>query len=131
MEKTVTKIEKGLLNYVEKHLDTVILICVTLAGILVRVSLRGFISGDAKYDLLPWYEQIKSMGGIFGLDTQVGNYNMLYQFLIALMTYLPIKSLYVYKILSCIFDYLLAMVIAYLVHLLGGANNRWSRHTPL
>lgn len=42
------------------------------------------------------------------MGTRVGNYNFLYQTLIAALGYLPIKSLYAYKILSCVFDLVLA-----------------------
>ncbi len=110
------KFEKDLLNYIEKHLRIIVFIGITLAGFLIRASLRRFVSGDAACDLLPWYEQIKGAGGFQGVGEQVGTYNMLYQFLIAVMTYLPIKPLYAYKILSCVFDYLLALVAAWLIY---------------
>ncbi len=55
---------------------------------------------------------------ILGLGTPVEglNYNFPYQFVIAMMTYIPIEPLYAYKIFSCIFDYLLAAAVAYLVY---------------
>lgn len=110
------RLEKNLLDYIEKHLQMVVFIGVTLAGFFIRASLRRFVSGDAACDLLPWYEQIKEAGGFRGIGEQVGTYNMLYQFLIAVMTYLPIKPLYAYKILSCVFDYLLALAAAWLTY---------------
>lgn len=87
-----------------------------MAGFFIRASLRRFESGDAACDLLPWYHQISEGGGLRSLGKQVGNYNMLYQFLIAVMTYLPIKPLYAYKILSCVCDYLLALAAAWSVY---------------
>jgi Gpi18-like mannosyltransferase len=67
-------------------------------------------SEDALRYLLPWYDTIRENGGIRSLGIQVGDYNLLYQFLIALMTYLPIPALYAYKGLSIIFDFLLAIL---------------------
>ena len=46
------------------------------------------------------------------------NYNMLYQTIISLLTYIPIKELYGYKILSIVFDYLLASAVAYIIYTL-------------
>lgn len=88
----------------------------SVIGLYIRFSLRDFMSVDSYVYLLPWYEEIKANGGLQALKEQVGNYNVLYQFLIAIMTYLPIKSLYAYKLLSMMFDYLLAGAVAWLVY---------------
>lgn len=119
------KFEKKLLIFIEKHIFAIALIVVSLAGFLIRISLRRFTSGDMACDLLPWYNQIKEAGGFRGLGTQVGTYNMLYQCLIAVMTYLPIKPLYAYKILSCSFDYLLAMAAAWFVYDILEKKEKW------
>lgn len=116
------KFEKDLLYYIEKHLLIIVLIGISLAGFLIRFSLRKFVSGDAACDLLLWYEQIKGAGGLQGVGEQVGTYNMLYQFLIAVMTYLPINPLYAYKILSCVFDYMLALAAAWIIYDFSGEN---------
>lgn len=42
----------------------------------------------------------------------MGNYNLLYQTLIALMTYFNVNCIYYYKALSILFDYLLAFYSA-------------------
>ena len=52
--------------------------------------------------LVPWFDEIKDMGGICALSEQVGNYNLLYQTIISLMTYIPMDDMYLYKIFSCI-----------------------------
>lgn len=95
---------------------------VTLISLCIRYSLRDFVSGDSAACLVPWYEEIKNSGGMGALNRQVGNYNMLYQFLIAVMTYIPIKPLHAYKILSILFDYLLAGALAKLVYDMVGEN---------
>lgn len=109
------KIEKRLLEWVEKHILLFCVIGVTLISMMIRYSYREIISNDAYWCLLPWYDVIKENGGIYALGSQVGDYNMLYQFIIAVFTYLPIEPLSAYKLLSCIFDYLLAAAMGYFV----------------
>ena len=110
------KIEKRFLEWVEKHILLFCVIGVTLISMIIRYSFREIISNDAYWCLLPWYDVIKENGGIYALGSQVGDYNMLYQFLIAIFTYLPIEPLSAYKLLSCIFDYLLAAAMGYFVY---------------
>lgn len=110
------KIEKRFLEWVEKYILLFCVIGVTLISMIIRYSFREIISNDAYWCLLPWYDVIKENGGIYALGSQVGDYNMLYQFIIAVFTYLPIEPLSAYKLLSCIFDYLLAAAMGYFVY---------------
>ena len=107
----MTKVEKKIADFVMNHLNVIAIVAVTLIGVIIRIPLRGFLSDDADIFLLPWYEEIQASG----ISKQVGNYNLVYQFAIYVMTKLPIKPLYAYKILSCIFDLLLAVVCALVV----------------
>ena len=109
--------------WVEKNIFLIVFLCASLFGIIIRFTLRDVISSDSSSFLLPWYIEMKNSGGIQSLNRQIGNYNMLYQFLIAIMTYLPIPPLYAYKILSCLFDFLLAGLIGVIVYDLH--NNKW------
>ena len=106
--KHILKWEKQLLDWIENNIFLLGIVFTIILGFVVRYSLRGFVSLDSADFLLPWYEEIEKSGGVKALKYQVGNYNILYQFLIALMTYLPIEPLSAYKSLSCLFDYLLA-----------------------
>ena len=105
----MSNVEKRVCNYILKHLDLVMLLIISIIGFIARASGRQWISSDMGACLMPWYEQIKQNGGFRGLDQQVGNYNAAYQTLIALLTYLPVREVYGYKIISCIFDYLIAV----------------------
>jgi len=105
--------EKKILNSIEKNLWIYILFVSLLAGSFVRISLRGFVSEDMYNYLLVWYDQIKSLGGLPALSEQIGNYNVLYQFILAIFTYLPIPPVFAIKILSCIFDFLLAILVGF------------------
>ena len=104
----MTKPEKALLSFIDRHLLQIALVALTAAAFLLRFSLRDHYSYDYNYYLALWYQEIATNG----LARQVGNYNFAYQFLIWCMTKLPIYPLYAYKLLSCAFDLVLAAVVA-------------------
>ena len=64
--------------------------------------------------------------GFRALAEQVGNYNIPYQTLIALMTRLPILPIYAYKGLSILFDYALAIAVSAGVYELTGNKTKAS-----
>lgn len=115
--------EKKLIEWLQHNLFYVVLFAITLLSLYIRFTLRGFISDDASGSLLPWYDYIKAHGGIFSFSAPANpecNYSLIYQFLIGIMTYLPISSLLAYKLLSILFDYLLAIACGYLIYELTG-----------
>lgn len=112
----MTKYEKRIIEWIEKHLDVIVIVAITLISMLIRYSFRYNKTNDSVSYLIPWYETIAQNGGIFALKEQVGDYNLFYQFIIALWTYVPIYPLFAFKLLPILFDYLLASlmgVIAY------------------
>lgn len=104
----IFKFEEALIEYIKRHLDILFIIAVSILGILIRFPLRNFLSDDMQVFLIGWYYQLKDNGGFTALGTQVGNYNLVYQFLIAAFTYLPVECHIMYKVLSILFDYVLA-----------------------
>lgn len=106
----MTSKEKKTIEFLEKRKLAILFVAVTLLGFAIRISLFNFRSNDFIQFLGPWYKEIKNLGGLSALRRQVGNYGITYQFLIALFTYLPGKSLYWYKCLSILFDFILAFV---------------------
>lgn len=113
--KQIFNSEQKVLSFLGNHLCIIALVVITVMAIAARFVLRNFQSGDAYYFLLPWYETIKQQG-FSALSHQVGDYNMLYQFLVAIFTILPMKALYAYKLFSLIFDFLLAVAAAHIVY---------------
>lgn len=114
----ITRLERKIIELLEKYYKVICFVCLIVLSLVVRYLCRGFVSWDASAYLIPWYETIKNSGGFNALNQQVGDYNMLYQTIISLLTYIPIKELYGYKILSILFDYLLASVVAYIIYTL-------------
>lgn len=119
-------LERKLLEWIESKIYLFTIIAITILAFFVRFKLKDYVSPDYQSFLSLWYNLIKENGGLSGLNTQVGNYNMLYQFMIALMTYLPLPSLYAYKLLSCIFDFGLAIIVAVITRQLSYTNHKWN-----
>ena len=122
LEEVMNTLEKKFLSKIDQYLPVLIILFISVVAGLVRYTLRHITSRDAVAFLLPWFEEISQNG----LYVQVGDYNLLYQFLIWVMTHFPLQPLYLYKILSCIGDYLLAGVAALLVYQLDTKNKLWN-----
>lgn len=90
-------------------------IFISVVSLLIRLTLIKFRTADYDGSLHPWMIAIKQGGGISALGKQVGDYNVLYQFLIAIGSYIPINDLYLYKGLSILFDFMLAIGVGLLV----------------
>lgn len=116
----MNKTERKGLDFLIARKNLFFMLVITILGIIVRMSGREFVSGDADIYLLPWFETIRNNGGIASLGMQVGDYGIPYQFLMAIMTYLPFNPLYMYKFLSCIFDFGISLLGAKFVYDLYG-----------
>lgn len=111
------KLENNLLNFLVRNNLYIFFIFVTIFGFGLRYSGRAFKSNDALMCLIPWYETIKANGGFSALKTQVGNYGIPYQTIIAAFTKIPYFSGFImYKILSCFFDYVLAFGVGMIIY---------------
>lgn len=120
----ITKFEENILIWIQNNILKIMLLVVTILSIVIRFSMRNFYSIDADVYLLPWYNALKTNGGLLGLGTVIDNcnYSFPYMLLVALMTYMPIPALFAYKVVSCVFDYLLAYCVKELVRELLPAN---------
>lgn len=111
----MTKLERKLFDVAQKYVLWIVLFAVTAMGLMLRFCGRDFLSGDYNNFLHPWWNKIDK-AGLAGLGTQVGNYNIPYQILIYLFTLLPFGPLYSYKLLSVVFDLVLALSAAMVVN---------------
>ena len=95
------------------------------ALLLAVMALRGAMLGHETLDyqtfLHAWVEDFRRAGGFPGLRMDVWdfsvacNYNVPYLYFLAGFTYLPVRDLYLIKLLSCLFDLLLAWGVLRLV----------------
>lgn len=108
----MSKAEKIFWAFVIRHKLKIFVAAATLLSLWARYGLRTIVSGDMQHCLLPWYDVIAMNGGLRALSRQVGNYNIPYQTLIALLTYLPVIPIYAYKGLSILFDYALGAAVS-------------------
>ena len=91
-------------------------------------TLRALVFDYETYDyrdfLHPWCEFFRINGGFRALAKPVGNYNIPYLYFLALFSYLPIRDLYLIKLLSVFFDVLLAWGCAMLLGRVTGSRAR-------
>lgn len=120
----MNKNEKIVIEWLEKYSMELGIFVFFILGIAVRYALRTYVSNDANVFLLQWYDTVRENGGIRSLGQQVGDYTIIYQFFIAIFTYLPLEPLLNYKILSCVFDVLLAGIGGLLIWN-NTKENRW------
>lgn len=123
-EGKMRRAEKRFWDFVIRHRWKLLAAAAAIFSLYARYALRGIISADMRDCLLPWYEEIRSGGGLASLSGQVGNYNIPYQTLIAIMTYLPVRPEYAYKVLSVLFDYALAAAVALGAHEITGSREK-------
>lgn len=74
----------------------------------LRALLLDYAAGDYNTFLSQWVETFRHNGGFAALDLPIGNYNVPYLYFLAAISYLPVPDLYLIKLLSVLFDVLLA-----------------------
>lgn len=78
------------------------------AAVMLRAFLLSNESDDYLSFLAPWTQFFRENGGFRALGSSIGNYNPPYLYFLALFSYIDINELYLIKLLSVIFDVLLA-----------------------
>lgn len=116
MNSKILFIDNAIKDFLRKNFDKICILFLLVLSMAIRFFFFDFISIYANDYLLPWYDEIVQKGRIGALGDQIGNYNMTYQLLIVCLTYIPIKPLYAYKILSCVFDYALGYAVGKVVY---------------
>lgn len=118
------KFEEKVINFFKKNYIILFVILITFLAFFVRFKMLDFASYDYNNFLKPWFDDLKSNGGLKGLATYKGDYNAPYMTILALLTYLPINSLYSVKFVSIVFDFLLAISSGLLVKELVKQNKK-------
>lgn len=112
----ILKAEEKVINFLEGKMVYIYLAVAVVISLAIRYFGLPFVSGDMSTFLIGWYGQIEQLGKIHALNTQVGNYNVLYQTIIAILTYLPGEAIVKYKAVSIIFDYVAAVGVFLLIY---------------
>ena len=118
------KIEKKMVDWFKNNYLIIGFVTVTILAYLVRYYTLDFESNDYISCLAPWFDYLKSNGGMLALKDYPGDYNAPYMTIMALLTYIPYNKLYLIKGLSIVFDFCLALSSAYLVDYLVKNNKK-------
>lgn len=87
------------------------------AAFLIRIPMLPLETADFQVFLKGWVEFFRQNGGFAGLAYDIGNYSPPYLYFLALFSYFDIYPLYPIKLLSMLFDVLLAWSVLKLVSL--------------
>lgn len=112
------KLENSVLDFLIKHYTVLLVVFATVLAVVVRWKFLSYESRDFTDFLLPWFTALKEGGGLSALATYSGDYNAPYVTILALLSYLPFSPLVLIKLVSIIFDFVLAGAVAYLVYTL-------------
>ncbi len=93
------------------------LAAVTALAFAARLKFLPFESGDYRQFLQGWFAQLKQNGGLPAIGLPLGDYMPPYFYLLALLTYLPGRDLYLIKLLSFAGDIVLAVFAKKIVEL--------------
>ncbi len=97
-------------NKMKDNRFILLFIVITIVALIIRLFLFKFVSGDYDVFLREWFDFFKE-NGISGLANYPGDYNAPYMTILALLSYIPINSLFLIKFVSVIFDFVLAITI--------------------
>lgn len=97
--------KEGLLR---KPAPIVAAVVLTALALVLRALVFGYETLDYQNFLTRWVDFFRQRGGWRALSEPVGNYNIPYLYFMALFSYSSVKDLYLIKLLSTVFDVLLA-----------------------
>lgn len=86
------------------------------ASLAIRIPMADHISGDYVSFLSIWVQYFRDGGGFEALKEGIGNYNVPYYYFLAAFSYSSAYDLYLIKLLSIFFDFVLAYGVMRLVN---------------
>lgn len=111
--------DKKIFSIVDKYKYIVFTVIIFLVGLYVRYINIPFESPDFSKQFSVWFYKMGKYGdGFYSLKERIGDYNVIFQFLVCLMTYLPFEPIFSYKTMSIIFDILLTIQVGKLMYCL-------------
>jgi len=88
-----------------------------VALLIVRVALFDYDWGDYSYFYQHWVAEFRTMSFIEGLRAEVGNYNPPHMYIFNIIARINVYDLYLIKIVSVFFDFLIAFFVMKIVSL--------------
>ena len=99
--------------------------CLLIAlALFIRLTYFDRENTDYQWFLKVWVDFYRTHGGFSGLRESIGNYNIPYLYFLALFSYSSIRDLYLIKLLSVLFDIVLAWSGLRIIQKSGGSRFR-------
>lgn len=95
----------------------IISMLIILVGLAMKLSLFDYQYVDYGFYLNRWIEEIKTNGYLTALSEPFYNYTPTYMYVLVLIAKLDLYPLYAIKVVSVVFDYILALYIGRLAYL--------------
>ena len=80
-------------------------------ALLIRYSMFAVPSRDYEIFLSKWIEEIRTLGVKGAMGAEIGDYTPAYFYILVLLAYLPVPTLYSIKAVSCVFDVVMAVFV--------------------
>ena len=93
------------------------LIAIAAAALVLRLFLFDHQSGDYNVFLSQWISQMRTLPGVKPITTPIGDYNMPYLYFLFFVSRVKLYDLYLIKLFSVVFDFVLALGAVKLVGL--------------
>ncbi len=97
-----------MLSTIKKNYGRIFLVLGVLLAFLIRYLCLDFESFDYMGFIRNWVQYFRDNNGFYGLKNQIGDYNVVYQYLMAICSYFNISALYSSKFFSIVADFMLA-----------------------
>jgi len=91
------------------------IVAIVCTAFAVRFLFIDQVSGDYRAFVSGWYDYLDANGGFAAVGADISNYNPPYLYLLAAVTYLPLSKIVAIKMISMVFDVLLAAFAALIV----------------
>ena len=108
----------------EKKNDKLLFAAIIISALILRFLLRDYASKDFSGYISVWINHFRNNGGIHGLKNLKSDYNVVYNYLLIIISYFRFNDLYLVKLISVIFDFALAFGAAALSREAGVGKKR-------
>lgn len=86
----------------------ILMLAIVAVAAVLRFLCRDYVSGDFTGCIGPWINVFRENGHWAAIKEPVGNYNVMYQYILILISYFKGSDLYLVKLVSVVFDFVLA-----------------------
>lgn len=93
---------------IKENYSRILLVAGVVVALFIRYLCLDFESFDYMGFISKWVQYFRDNGGFYGLKNQIGDYNVVYQYIMAICSYFEISSLYTSKFFSIVADFMLA-----------------------